>query len=340
MPYKIAICGEAFGEEEDRLKMPFVGASGKLLTQLLAEAGIQRSECFLTNVFMQRPPRNDIGHFTVGKKEGVRGWPALHNGKFLAPEFEFELERLAQELTEAQPNIVIALGNTAAWALLHDPRISKIRGTVALSAREYGGRRLKVLPTYHPAAVLRQWDLRPTTIIDLQKAEAQSHTAELARPDRHIYIQPTLSDLQWFEDEHLAGARQMAVDIETHGPLITCIGFAPSISHCMVIPFTDSTRPDNNYWPSLADETQAWNFVERWLASPIRKVGQNFLYDLQYLWKMGFRVNACEDDTMLMHHSLQPEAEKGLAFLGSIYTQEASWKLMRERGKKTLKLDE
>jgi hypothetical protein len=43
---------------------------------------------------------------------------------------------------------------------------------------------------------------------------------------------------------------------------------------------------------------------------------------------------------MLLHHALQPESEKSLGFLGSIYTGEASWKLMRQRGKTTIKRDE
>jgi len=58
---------------------------------------------------------------------------------------------------------------------------------------------------------------------------------------------------------------------------------------------------------------------------------QNGLYDLQYILRMGLRPANCQADTMLLHHSLFPELQKGLGFLGSIYTNEASWKLMREQ---------
>jgi uracil-DNA glycosylase family 4 len=51
----IAIVGEAWGEQEERARAPFVGASGYELTRMLDEAGIRRADCFLTNVFNLRP---------------------------------------------------------------------------------------------------------------------------------------------------------------------------------------------------------------------------------------------------------------------------------------------
>jgi DNA polymerase I-like protein with 3'-5' exonuclease and polymerase domains len=66
------------------------------------------------------------------------------------------------------------------------------------------------------------------------------------------------------------------------------------------------------------------------LESPVTKVFQNGLYDLQYIYQMGIRPRNCTEDTMLMHHALYPEMKKGLEFLGSVYTNEASWKLMRK----------
>jgi len=71
------------------------------------------------------------------------------------------------------------------------------------------------------------------------------------------------------------------------------------------------------------------------------KSAQNGLYDLSFLWRSyGIAVKNYQHDTMLLHHALQPESEKSLGFLGSLYTNEASWKLMRQRGKTTIKRDE
>jgi hypothetical protein len=127
--------------------------------------------------------------------------------------------------------VVVALGGIASWALLHDPRISKIRGTTALSIWGH-----KVLPTYHPAAVLRQWEYRPVTLLDLMKAKRESAYPEVRRPRRLIYLEPTIADLWSFYHEHLASARAIAFDIETSGDQITCIGFAPRTDLALVVP--------------------------------------------------------------------------------------------------------
>ena len=66
-----------------------------------------------------------------------------------------------------------------------------------------------------------------------------------------------------------------------------------------------------------------------------KTVGQNFIYDMRFLWEQyGIPVKNAVDDTMLLHHALQPEMKKGLGFLASIYTDEASWKFMRTKDTK------
>jgi hypothetical protein len=70
----------------------------------------------------------------------------------------------------------------------------------------------------------------------------------------------------------------------------------------------------------------------------VPKVFQNGLYDIHFLWrKYGIAPARCEHDTMLLHHALHPEMLKGLGFLGSLYSTEPAWKLMRPKGKQTLK---
>lgn len=337
MKCKIAIVGEAWGEQEERQRAPFVGPSGYELTRMLDEAGIHRADCFLTNVFNLRPrPTNDIENLC--SKDRVGNLPALKAGKYLRAEYHSELHRVLRELHELRPNIAILLGNTAAWAFLANSGISKIRGTVTDAANLRG---LKCLPTYHPAAILRQWDLRAVTVLDLAKAKRESEYPEIRRPQRTVYIDPTLADLEWYYDRYLASAASIAADIETAGDQITCIGFAPDSASAIVIPFVDPRKPLGSFWETDENEKAAWDFVRRVLALPCPKTFQNGLYDVVFLWKSyGMVVKNWEDDTMLLHHALQPESEKGLAFLGSVYTNEASWKLMRQRGKTTIKRDE
>lgn len=334
---KIVIVGEAWGAEEEKQQMPFVGPSGWLLDKMLGEAGIAKHECYLTNVFNLRPARNDITTLCGNKKDVSHGLGALKAGKYIFDKYLPELDRLRAELIERKPNLVIALGGTAAWAIIRDSRISKIRGCITESNIV---RELKVLPTFHPAAILRQWELRAVTVLDLIKAKRQAEFPEIRRPQRAIYLEPSLAEMEWFYETHIATAKHLAFDIETSGDIVTCIGFAPSRSSCLVIPFVDTRRASGCYWPTKEAELQAWGFVKKVLRTSIPKVAQNGLYDMGFLWRRyGVRVVNFAHDTMLLHHSLQPESPKGLGFLGSVYTTEPAWKLMREREDETIKRD-
>lgn len=324
----ICILGEAWGENEERERTPFVGPSGYELTRMLDEAGIARADCFLTNVFNLRPSGNRIEALCGPKTSAIKGYPALTAGKFIQARYEAELTRLGDELCSCNPNLVLTLGNIAAWALLGRAAISKIRGTTDLSTHTVAG--FKVLPTYHPAAVLRQWDLRPIVVVDFMKAAREQGYTEIRRPKRTIWIEPTLDDLLEFNVRHLEGASCLSVDIETAGNQITCIGFAPDKSVALVIPFVDTRKSNRSYWKDDTAERQAWSFVRETLQSTTPKLFQNGLYDLAFLWRsVGIAVRNAIHDTMLLHHALQPESLKSLGFMGSIYCDEGAWKQMR-----------
>lgn len=339
---KIALVGEAPGKQEELLGSPFVGSSGQELTRMLADAGIDRKECYITNVFMSRPPGNKLDSY-CGKKAEVGGkdytLPPLRQGKYIKPEYLYELDRLKEELSNVRPNVVVALGGTASWALLQNPKITTIRGTVAESTLVPG---CKVLPTFHPAAILRQWGNRPVVIADLMKAEKEQEFPEIRRPSREIWLEPTFKDITEFISTYLLRAKKITYDIETAHDMITCIGFAGDSNHALCIPFVDRRNPSFSYWNSPVEEVKAWEFVKAILSLDIHKEAQNGLYDIQWLWrKMGIAPQNSSLDTMLQAHALQPELPKGLGFLGSIYTNESSWKQMRKvKGKDIIKKDD
>ena len=362
----ILLLGEAWGSNEVRTQSAFVGAGGIELLRMLDEAAIlslsaedlafisrfwnegdpacidaiwrMHPEVYRTNVFNLHPPGNRIENVCGPKNESVTGYPALVKSKYVHRSMIPELERLGNEIAEVDPNLVIALGNTPLWALCGSTGISKVRGTTRLSTHTATG--YKVLPTYHPAAVLRQWELRPTTVADLVKAKREAAFPEVRRPKCEIWIEPTLADLEEFYGRFIRGAERLAVDIETAGNQVTCIGFAPSCEVALVIPFLDSRRKGKSYWTTTGDECAAWAFVQRVLQERRpHKVFQNGLYDIAFLWRsMGIRVYGAEHDTMLAHHALQPESLKSLGFLGSIYTDHGAWKT--ERKTATIKRDE
>lgn len=311
-----------------------------------------------TNVFNLHPPQNKIELLCGGKREGIDGFPALAKAKYCLPEVTFhlgydkegfeitrthnlvaELDRLADEILHIDPHLIVCLGNTPLWALAGRTGVSKLRGTTLVSTHTVSG--YKLLAAYHPAAVLRQWELRPITIADFMKIKREAESPDLLRPAREIWIDPTLEDLEAFYDLYIKGCSLLSVDIETAGQQITEIGFAPSERVALVLPFKDKRKKGGNYWPDKDSERLAWAFVRRLLGDrSIRKLFQNGLYDIAFLWRsVGIPTFNADEDTMLLSHALQPESLKGLGFLGSVYTDEGAWKVGR-KFKQTIKRDD
>lgn len=356
---KILVIGEAWGKDEEEAGKPFVGQSGRELARMAYEAKLLRnplperwlsskdmiyyweaSGLCLTNVLALRPPNNNLEALCVSKTECGPGYalPGLRQGKYLHPDHLPELSRLFAEIQVVRPNLILALGNTACWAVLRTSKISQIRGATS-TATQGSAQGLKVLPTFHPAAVLRNWSLRPIVVADLAKAKREAEFAEVRRPKRMILFNPTIPEIeQWIKDEALH-ANIISADIETGAQQIKCISFAARRDNALVIPFVDLRDNSGNYWDSLADEQYVWRLVRQILELPCVKLFQNGMYDLQYLLHMGIRPRNCLEDTMLKHHSLFPEMQKSLGFLGSVYSAEPAWKLMRTQSE-SLKKDD
>jgi uracil-DNA glycosylase len=356
--------GEAFGAEESEVFQPFVGQSGREFARMLGEAWsapallraaaaqdratwvamrndwLNEHGVLLTNVFALRPQNNNLAYLCCSKEELPDGYPLgpvrAEAPRYIKTEYLPELSRLREEIETAAPNLVVALGSTALWALLGTHGVGAHRGTTTHSTLVP---QQKLLATYHPAGVIYQWSLRGTVIADLMKAENEARHADIIRPIRHIHVCPDIEDVEATTDWLLANAKILSPDIETMKGQIRCIGFAWTRSDAIVVPFIHNLS-GKNYWDWEEHELRAWACVRKLLESPTPKVFQNGLFDLQYLTRAGINTKSCAHDTMLLHHVLFPELPKGLGFLGSIYTNESAWKLLRKRGEEELKRDE
>ena len=134
---EIVLIGEQPGDSEDRLGRPFVGPAGRLLDQLLLEAGLERSAVYVTNA---------VKHF----KWEARGKRRLHR-RPTAAEIDACHVWLDREIEAIRPTVIIALGGSAARALLH--RAAPVEATRGRLLSHPSGARIFV--TYHPSAVLR-----------------------------------------------------------------------------------------------------------------------------------------------------------------------------------------
>lgn len=295
----------------------------------LAAAGIPASECFFTNVFNRVPPgRYSWESFFTTKKEGVPHLKQIKKGKYLAPEFYPELSTLWNRIEGYSPNVVIACGDLATWALCTgDNPIESARGRITEGNSKISRR--KVLPVYGTTQTIGDYGMQTIQHFDLCKAAREGATPDFTRPARFLHIEPTLQDLEDFYQEFIVPSPWLASDIETKGDMITCISFAPSEDRALVVPFFSEETPDGNYWPDYRDEITAWKFCQKLLTCGKSVAGQNYQFDMQYEWKKAGIPNPnFADDTMLLHHVLQPEMRKGLGFLASIYTDEIQWKGM------------
>jgi uracil-DNA glycosylase len=125
--------GEAPGMNEDRQGLPFVGRAGKLLDELLAGAGLRREDVFVANTVQCRPPGNRDPY---------------------PEEIETCSPYLEQKIQLVEPRVIATLGNFATKLLRGSPEgITRVHGRPEL--REVGGRRVRLLPLFHPAAALR-----------------------------------------------------------------------------------------------------------------------------------------------------------------------------------------
>jgi len=331
LPCKIAFVGEAPSDDEILKRRPLVGPSGRVFNQLLATANLRREECFVGNVFDFQLPDNEVKNI-CGSTAERQEWPhydlpPIAKGAYLRPEYIPQLQRLADELHRAAPTVVVPLGGTALWALTGAGNITASRGSVLVASALRPG--VKVVPTLHPAHVIREWKYFHVVVADILKAIAESAFPEVRPPYRELWLSPTLSDLREFKRKYIDHADLLTVDIETGWKQITCVGFAPSAERAICVPFWDLRQPSHSFWDSTETEIAAWYLVQGILESPVPKLLQNGPYDIYWLWhKYGIRVRNYRHDTRLIHHALYPELPKSLEFMGATYGRQGPWKEM------------
>ncbi len=308
---KIVIVGEAPGETEIKEGVPFAGMAGRILDQCLEEAGIKRNDCFITNIMLTRPEGNDFGKFYVDKFR-----------KTAKPELQEGIRRLHAEIKAINPNIVIALGSEALQALTWEKGISDWRGSVIDGITGH-----KVLPTYHPAAIGREWTFRPAVVCDLKRALKESQYPEIRMEKRDLLVAYNYDEAIRNLQDIKENAAHVAFDIETESEQITCIGFAPSHrpNWAVCIPFWFGSS-GSLFSPD--QELVLWGHIRDILESEsIAKYAQNGSFDIEVLQRtMGFNIRAFVLDTMLGFHCLYAELPKALSFLVSLYTDHPYYK--------------
>jgi len=337
IPAKIMVVGEAPGAEEEVRGVPFIGASGHELDKMLGEAGISRAEVFVTNVCRVRPPdyfkkgkriSNDIGQWiSTGKgKPTIKfnpqtpgEWAPLRD-RWVKPEIAQGVKRLLLEIELVRPNVIIPVGNLSMWALTGRWGISKWRGSMLLGWDLHGP---KIIPTFHPAYVLRSWSERAITVSDLRRAARFRNGEPYPIPQFSFQLRPTYAQVISTLDQLLvrltSGDRlRISFDLETRSGHIACAGISWTRTDAICIPFMCGEKAAG-YW-SDDEEAGCLFSLYRVLTHPNASViGQNLLYDCQYTYRHWHFVPRVVQDTMVSQHAIFSDLPKGLAYLASMY---------------------
>lgn len=142
---ELVFVGEAPGKNEDEQGLPFVGAAGRFLNEMLEMIGLKRQDVYITNIVKYRPPNNRD--------------PFPDEKEAFMPYLESQLEVI-------QPKLTVTLGRHSLNCFLPDLQISRVHG----QPKRYHGR--VYLPLFHPAAALYNGAMRQTLIDDFESIPA------------------------------------------------------------------------------------------------------------------------------------------------------------------------
>ena len=291
---KIMIVGMAPARYEMIKGEPFVGPSGSMLNKALAINGINRNNCFITNILEWQIP------FGAQIFDNKRTWGTWS-------EVQSEIDRLEREVHEVKPNVIFALGNDPLQVLTGKRGIVNYRGSILPC--NWGG---KVVASLHPSGIMQgMWKYEKLLdYIDTPRMKQESLSPDLILPVRNVISRPTLT--QTLEYLNLCEQEEwIAFDIETAWwsedkmGEISCVSFAFREDEAISIPFI--CQGGQPYW-GFEEESLIWQVIAKLLENKnVKKIGQNVSFDVFYFWTHKIYPYPITIDTMLLHHCLYPD---------------------------------
>lgn len=290
--------GEAPGETEDQTGEPFVGGAGAILNQMLYYCGIYRKSTWITNICCCRPPKNRTP---------------------LPQEVEACFDRLKHEIQIVRPKYIIALGATAASALTGES-ITHHRGMILplLPKYEYD---CSVILTYHPAFIMRQWEMMSTAVWDIGKLKKS-----FPNPKENYLINPPREVIKQYLDYAIEKDLPTAVDIETRGgeKENSEKGLNPFADEIIGIGFCHTPG-----WALNISHSHMWNnwdlvkdFLETCKKGIIQTVGT---FDNTFLNLKGVKFYHYWNTATAMH-CINSDSPRKLEYLRSLYTNMPPYK--------------
>lgn len=293
------------------------GASGSMLSSALAKYGIQLSQCYQTHVYKSYPPNGEMRSLYDDPKTCRKPSSSLLESRNL----------LLNELNNVRPNIFLLLGHEPLRTILNSSSLQSLRGSI------FTYKSIKLMASYHPRDIFKTYSDRPVFDMDIRRLASESLSPVHTPPRTDFILQPSLKTVLEFLSLPVDKA---AVDIETTGKHVRCVGIATSDSKAIVIPFikrnlgpqisssiinlSPETTTVTSYW-SEDEERIILTALDKFLRSSTKFVLQNYAFDSVVLaTEFGLTIPNLYLDTMIGWHLCYPELPKGLDFLASILT--------------------
>lgn len=316
----ILVFGEALGANEEELGKPFVGDAGYKLNWLLTKAKLKRKAIRIRNVINCRPPKNR----KPKKKELDACWPYV-----------------LREILTVKPKVIVTLGATATNQLFVEPlyrpdgskatgtfKIDRWRGFPKQQTFEYETKKGKTLthtcwivPTYHPAACLHNWELDDLVVFDLKLAkEYASGNVVLKDPGTKVDFADTYKKaralLQTLKRLSSFVLDYEATGVDPHKAKILCAGFCWKAGYASVLPLRG--QGGKHFWPKKQQRIIEREFKE--VLRTANLIGQNLKFDNKLSRKLTGLVDySVIFDTLIAHHNVNETLPHNLTFLCQWY---------------------
>ena len=320
---KLFILGEFPSDGDLRTASCFGDSAGSELNRMLHEAGISRSLSYCTYALKHRPPFGDITKYIPEKKSDITPEMSYLHGRAVTQDIIRGYEQVKSELALVRPGCVLATGNLALFILTGKTGIKSWRGSL-LTVDIGLDYLIKVIPTWNPSVILRQYTERPVMVRDIKRAAEHKEYRELPEDKSRFIVRPgfdhAVKTIESLIERCNAGPYRIAADIETRASHIACIGVAWSKTDALCVPFMQ-TGENPHYWGESEEAALVYLFYKLLTHPNIILEGQNFIYDAQYIYRYWHFLPNFTFDTMTAQHSMFSNMRKGLDFLSSMYCE-------------------
>jgi DNA polymerase I-like protein with 3'-5' exonuclease and polymerase domains/uracil-DNA glycosylase len=347
----IAAVGEAPGEQEEKLGRPFVGPSGAEFDRSINVAGLRRNDFHISNALLCRPPNNDLRRLLTkinkaNREETSKARGEKRSARLTKSPIECCNPRLRQEIAPFSNFVTLGGVGTRAVTGHQGGSILALRGGMMELDRVPGdpsSGSIKVMPTIHPAFVLRQQRWAHVFRSDLAKASRWFRGVTNWKPPAITY-NPGPETLRRFLSDR---SKVYTFDIETDGiecltAHIRCIAIGTP-DDVMVIGFRSNDRPKDqeglflDFYGELEGFTIGVVLGDFFSDPHIVKASHNGgYYDTLVLRKQMGVDPKPNLDTMILHRNVESELPHSLAYVASLYTEAPAWKTDRDGNKLAL----